>query len=184
MGCTTSFEMDLCATITACIWVTTDSYCCWFHTNIVLSNNEEKIFSYGNILILLWAYRNWITSIDFILLMVVTLLSLIKCFYKFLPIIHQMCLQLNFYLVVLVLFINVGLVASNSWVVMGKVFARIWVQFPFKYIFFVGCYANNQKNLFQCKGLQPAIELASILDLQFKSNFKHYFLGFFGAIEL
>jgi hypothetical protein len=128
------------------------------------------------ILLLLWACRNWITFIDFRLSMVVTLLSFIKCSYKFLPITHQMCLQVNLYLVVIVLFINMGLVASNAWVVMGKVFARIWVQFLLKYIFFVGCCANNQKNLFQCKGLQPAIKSASILDLQFRSIFKHYFL--------
>jgi hypothetical protein len=123
------------------------------------------------ILVLLWACRNWITSIYFRLSMVVTLLSLIKCSYKFLPITHQMCLQVNFYLVLIVLFINMKLVASNAWVVMDKVFARIRVQFPFKYIFLVGCCANNQKNLFQCKGLQPTIELASILDLQFRSIF-------------
>jgi hypothetical protein len=75
------------------------------------------------------------TSIDFRLSMVVTLLSFIKCSYKFLPIIHQMCLQVNFYLVVIVLFINMGLVASNAWVVMGKVFARIRIQFPLKHIY-------------------------------------------------
>lgn len=111
--------------------------------------------------------------------MVVTLLSLIKCSYKFMPITHQMCLQVNFYLVVIVLFINAGLVTSNAWVVMNKVFERIRVQFLLKYIFFVGYCANNQKHFFQCKGLQLAIKLASILDLQFRSIFKHYYFWFF-----
>ncbi len=31
------------------IWVVINSSCCWFHTNIVLSNNEDIWFPYGNI---------------------------------------------------------------------------------------------------------------------------------------
>lgn len=83
----------------------------------------------------LWAC--WNSSIYW-LLMVVTLLSLIKCICKFLFACELFDLLM-------------WLGASNAWAEVGKTPIGIGVWFPFKYLFVASMYVDNKNIFFKCK---------------------------------